>query len=103
LAKQEGRSSQSLLTTHSVHRPVPPVVPKTSVPDHQLYDRLRRLRTELAEEEGVAPFVIFQDKTLRTIASQKPATPEGLLEIPGIGEIKVERYGRRVLEIVNGE
>ena len=71
--------------------------------DPQLYERLRRLRTALAEEEGVAPFVIFHDKTLRTIASHKPVTQAALLEIPGIGEAKIERYGRRVLEIVNGE
>lgn len=76
---------------------------KASRADPQLFERLRRLRTELAEEEGVAPFVIFHDKTLRTIAARKPITPEGLLEISGIGEVKAERYGRRVLEIVNGE
>lgn len=71
--------------------------------DVQLYERLRRLRTALAEEEGVAPFVIFHDKTLRTIASHKPVTPEALLDIPGIGPAKVERYGRHVLAVVRGE
>ncbi len=76
---------------------------KTHPADPQLYERLRRLRTELAEEEGVAPFVVFHDKTLRTIAADKPMTTAALLEIPGIGEVKVERYGRRVLQIVNGE
>ena len=71
--------------------------------DPQLFERLRRLRTELAEEEGVAPFVIFHDKTLRTIASHRPVTPAALREIPGIGDVKIERYGRRVLALVNGE
>ncbi|MGC3975082.1 MAG: RecQ family ATP-dependent DNA helicase [Nitrospira sp.] len=71
--------------------------------DPQLFERLRQLRKELAEEEGVAPFVIFHDKTLRTIAGHKPVTLSALLEIPGIGEVKVERYGRRVLGIVNEE
>jgi ATP-dependent DNA helicase RecQ len=75
----------------------------TSSVDPQLFERLRQLRKELAEEEGVAPFVIFHDKTLRTIAGHKPVTLSALLEIPGIGEIKVERYGRRVLGIVNEE
>ena len=69
--------------------------------DLQLFERLRQLRRELAEEEGVAPFVIFHDKTLRTIAGHKPVTLAALLEIPGIGEVKVERYGRRVLSVVN--
>ncbi|MCC2640419.1 MAG: recQ [Nitrospira sp.] len=71
--------------------------------DPQLFERLRRLRLELAEEAGVAPFVIFHDKTLRTIASRKPATSAALLEIAGIGQVKVERYGCRVLSVVNEE
>lgn len=73
-----------------------------SPPDRQLVERLRQLRAELAEEEGVAPFLIFHDKTLKAIAGYKPGTPAALLEIPGIGEMKAERYGRRVLAVVNG-
>lgn len=84
-------------------RVAPVVVPRASAEDPRLFERLRQLRTELAEEEGVAPFIIFHDKTLRTIASHKPLTPAALLEIPGIGDLKAERYGRRVLEVVNGE
>ena len=76
--------------------------PQSSPPDRQLIERLRQLRTELAAEEGVAPFLIFHDKTLKAIAGSKPETPAALLEIPGIGEMKAERYGRRVLAIVNG-
>jgi len=79
------------------------VAPRASPADPQLYERLRQLRTELAEEEGVAAFVIFHDKTLKAIAGHKPVTPAALLEIPGIGALKAERYGRRVLEVVNGE
>jgi ATP-dependent DNA helicase RecQ len=71
--------------------------------DRQLLERLRQLRTELAEEEGVAPFIIFHDKTLKAIAGAKPVTPAALLEIPGIGDMKAERYGRRVLDVVNGD
>lgn len=84
-------------------RPERVAVLKAPPADPQLFERLRRLRTEIAEEEGVAPFVIFHDKTLRTIANEKPETPDALLEIPGIGEVKVERYGRRVLEVVKGD
>ncbi|MGQ0556431.1 MAG: RecQ family ATP-dependent DNA helicase [Nitrospiraceae bacterium] len=76
-------------------------IAQASVPDRQLVERLRQLRSELAEEEGVAPFLIFHDKTLKAIAGYKPGTPAALLEIPGIGEMKAERYGRRVLAVVN--
>ncbi len=86
-------------------KPARPAISRVTVPldDPRLFERLRRLRAELAEEEGVAPFVIFHDKTLRTIANQKPLTPDALLDIPGIGDVKVERYGRRVLAVVSGE
>ena len=50
----------------------------------------------------MAPFLIFHDKTLKAIAGFKPGTTAALLEIPGIGEMKAERYGRRVLAIVTG-
>ncbi|MCE3222486.1 MAG: recQ [Nitrospira sp.] len=93
----EAPSSQSGKGNRSV------ALPQTSPADPLLFERLRRLRLELAEEEGVAPFVIFHDKTLRTIAGYKPGTLAALLNIPGIGEVKVERYGRRVLGVVNDE
>lgn len=82
---------------------VPAGMPVTMLPDRLLVERLRQLRSELAEEEGVAPFLIFHDKTLKAIAVSKPETPAALLEIPGIGEMKAERYGRRVLALVNGD
>jgi ATP-dependent DNA helicase RecQ len=47
--------------------------------------------------------VIFHDKTLREIAGRKPETREALLKIPGIGDAKAERYGRRVLAVVKGD
>ena len=78
-------------------------IPEAIPPDRQLVERLRQLRSELAEEEGVAPFLIFHDKTLKAIAGFKPETTAALLEIPGIGELKAERYGLRVLAVVNGE
>jgi ATP-dependent DNA helicase RecQ len=87
----------------SPERAASAVAPRTLPADPQLFERLRQLRTELAEEEGVAAFVIFHDKTLKAIAGHKPVTPAALLEIPGIGALKAERYGRRVLEVVNGE
>jgi len=79
------------------------VAPRASPADPQLFERLRQLRTELAEEEGVSAFLIFHDKTLKAIAGHKPVTSAALMEIPGIGALKAERYGRRVLEVVKGE
>ena len=103
LKQAEERQPDSPLKKLSRERAAFVVVPRASPADPQLFERLRQLRTELAEEEGVAPFVIFHDKTLKAIAGHKPVTPAALLEIPGIGALKAERYGRRVLAVVNGE
>ncbi|TAJ31998.1 MAG: DNA helicase RecQ, partial [Nitrospirae bacterium] len=67
------------------------------------FERLRRLRAEIAAEEGLAPFVIFHDRTLRSIATVRPDSVQALEEIPGIGSVKIERYGRQVLKVINKE
>jgi ATP-dependent DNA helicase RecQ len=103
LEKRLGRTIQAPPDKPHREGAIPAVVPKSEIVDPQLFERLRRLRMELADEEGVAPFVIFHDKTLRTIASHKPLTSAALLAIPGIGERKAERYGRRVLKLLTGE
>jgi ATP-dependent DNA helicase RecQ len=100
LEKLPGETVQEPAGKPTRERLLPAAVPKSALVDHQLFERLRRLRLELAEEEGVAPFVIFHDKTLRTIASHKPLTSAALLAIPGIGETKAERYGQRLLELL---
>jgi ATP-dependent DNA helicase RecQ len=103
LNQAEERQPDLPVTKLSRDRAVSAVVPRVSPANPQLFERLRQLRTELAEEEGVSAFLIFHDKTLKAIAGHKPVTPAALLEIPGIGALKVERYGRRVLEVVNGD
>jgi ATP-dependent DNA helicase RecQ len=103
LSVREERRQEVPAKKQSREKAMPAVALPTLPVDQQVFDRLRQLRTELAEEEDVAPFVIFHDKTLKAIASHMPATPAALLEVPGIGELKAERYGRRVLAVVNGE
>jgi ATP-dependent DNA helicase RecQ len=100
---EEQPHTDSLRTKPPRERVASVVGPQGSPADPQLFERLRQLRTELAEEEGVSAFLIFHDKTLKAIAGHKPVTSAALLEIPGIGPLKVERYGRRVLEVVNGD
>ena len=71
--------------------------------DHQLFERLRSLRAEIATDEGIAAFKVFHDKTLRHIASTRPASLGELEAVPGIGPAKLERYGRQLLSVVNGD
>ena len=72
-------------------------------PDRDLFERLRALRAKIAAEEGVASFLVFHDKTLRHIASLRPSSISSLEAVPGIGPAKLERYGRKVLQVVNEE
>ena len=104
VAKQTEEAQSDLPMKKPSRESAGSVVAQRTLPvDPQLFERLRRLRTELAEEEDVAPFLIFHDKTLKAIAGYKPVSPAALLEISGIGALKVERYGRRVLEVVNAD
>ena len=66
-----------------------------------LFEALRRHRLGLARAEGVAPFVIASDRTLRDIAALRPRTLDALLEAHGIGRHKAERYGAGLLEVVS--
>ena len=61
------------------------------------------MRTRLAREQGVPPYVIFHDATLREIARLRPRTPGDLALIGGIGAGKIERYGDEVLDVVSEE
>ncbi len=65
-----------------------------------LWDALRARRRELADEHGVPPYVIFHDATLAAMAEHRPLTRAELLNIPGIGQAKLERYGDEFLEVL---
>ncbi|HWD38832.1 MAG TPA: DNA helicase RecQ [Fimbriimonas sp.] len=68
--------------------------------DDSLFERLRSLRRKIAEEEGVPPYVVFGDQTLKGMAASKPRTREALLEVSGVGSRKLERYGERFLSVI---
>jgi ATP-dependent DNA helicase RecQ len=67
--------------------------------DTELFEALRALRYELAQERGVPPYVIFGDKTLKLMAAQRPQTKEEMLAVSGVGEKKFERYGEAFLRL----
>lgn len=67
--------------------------------DEALFEKLRRLRTEIAKEEKVPPYIVFSDKTLVHMCAVKPQTRDKMLTVSGVGEFKYEKYGERFLEI----
>lgn len=66
--------------------------------DLALFEELRKLRMEIAKEEKVPPYMVFSDKTLAGMSSVRPNTLNEMLEVSGVGEFKLEKYGERFLE-----
>ncbi|MEX2503024.1 MAG: RQC domain-containing protein, partial [Trueperaceae bacterium] len=62
------------------------------------FESLRQLRSELAKAQGVPPYVVFHDATLREMAERVPVDDDGLSRISGVGEGKRSKYGPRFLE-----
>jgi ATP-dependent DNA helicase RecQ len=62
-----------------------------------LFQRLRTLRKELADTQGVPPYVIFHDSTLREMAARRPRTLDQFAQISGVGAGKLARYGQRFI------
>lgn len=69
-------------------------------PDQNLLRQLKRLRTDLAQIQGVPPYVIFGDKTLEDICEKRPTTREEFSAIYGVGEVKTERYWHHFTRVV---
>jgi ATP-dependent DNA helicase RecQ len=78
-------------------------VPRSTTPsgsiacDEVLFEKLRRLRKRLADEQGVPPYIVFGDVSLRHMARDCPTTERELLAVPGVGETKLRVYGDEFL------
>lgn len=79
--------------------PKPVTVPGTS----DLHTALRNWRRELAKSTSVAAFVILHDTTLEAICQQRPRNLQQLLQVPGIGEKKAERFGAQILALIEAD
>ncbi|MHC1762436.1 MAG: DNA helicase RecQ [Negativicutes bacterium] len=66
--------------------------------DNSLFERLRKLRREIAVREHVPPYVVFADSTLREFCEQIPENEQRMRSIKGVGEIKLARYGAGFLQ-----
>jgi ATP-dependent DNA helicase RecQ len=86
--------------TSRARRAEPPAAGPGGPDERGLFDALRRLRRELADERGVPPYVIFSDATLREMARLRPTTRAAFLAIRGVGEWKCEEFGPRFREAI---
>ena len=72
--------------------------PVQQTEDDTLFEQLRSLRKEISQREGVPPYVIFHDSTLREMSSVCPTDKQAMLQVKGVGEAKYEKYGELFLE-----
>jgi ATP-dependent DNA helicase RecQ len=85
-----------------------PLLPATSTSQDDelrntpLFEDLRSLRRDLAEERGVPAYVIFNDATLLAMAASRPTTPAELLAVSGVGPKKLDEYGDLFLAVLSG-
>jgi len=90
----------------SVSHILPETLPEKILPgeipeyDRELFEILRKTRKKLADRTGVPPYVIFSDKTLIGMAIFFPGSEDELLKIHGIGTVKLEKYGKIFLNII---
>lgn len=94
----EFESSPEISVSEQVTRVKP--LPKTDY-DGELFEVLRALRKQLADEQGVPPFVVFGNKTLQDMCRKKPRSLEAMSRIFGVGAKKLEQYGDVFLEAIN--
>ena len=92
----EERVSVCILTKTLTHEPHKKMIEPNLTAD-PLFEALKRLRCQLADEENKPPFMIFSDATLRDLMRIQPQSIEALLSVSGIGQHKLRRYGPAIL------
>ena len=68
--------------------------------DKKLFAKLRKLRKAIADEENIPPYVVFNDATLIELSELQPISPSEMLGINGIGQRKLERFGRPFMQLI---
>lgn len=69
--------------------------------DESVFEHLRSLRTEIAREERIPPYMVFSDKTLVHMCILNPGTKEEMLRVNGVGENKYKKYGERFIKALS--
>lgn len=72
------------------------------IPQDELWQALKSKRMELAQNQGVPPYIIFHDSSLIEMHSRRPRNRDEFAEISGVGESKLEKYGEHFLRVIAG-
>jgi ATP-dependent DNA helicase RecQ len=91
------RKDQPRETKRALRRALAQDLPE---PAGELFEALRAERSRLAKQQGVPPYVIFHDTTLRAMAMAKPRDLNAMTDLPGVGTAKLGRYGQAFLDVI---
>ncbi len=76
-----------------------PVTKRQRVRD-DLFEVLRQLRSQIARKEGIPPYIVFSDKTLEEMAAERPTNRQEMLQVSGVGETKMNRFGAKFITAI---
>jgi len=70
--------------------------------DQALFEELRKVRKQIADRDGVPPYVVFGDASLAEMAALLPTNDSELMAVSGVGQVKLQRYGQAFIQAING-
>jgi ATP-dependent DNA helicase RecQ len=95
------KKRETVMLTRALSLPREKAVRAGEIPcDSGLFEKLRSVRKQLADAKNVPPYVVFSDVTLRHFSRDYPVSDAALLRIPGVGEKKLDDYGRAFTEAI---
>jgi superfamily II DNA helicase RecQ len=80
-------------------KPGPAPIPLDAA-EEKVFEALRSWRRDVARREGLSPYIVAYDRSLRQVARERPATVEALQQIPGFSANKAKKYGAEVLSVL---
>ena len=89
-----------LLGKHQIYRKEARVLQSNDEQNDPLFEVLRTIRKEIADREKVPPFVVFPDKSLKDMCLRRPKNSVQFLEVSGVGESKLEKYGKTFIDAI---
>ncbi len=98
--KEEAKKPKKRLHLEIPAISIPGLPPTTGAEDPKLFEALRQLRLQCAQEEGFPPYIVFSDKVLHSLAQLKPTTLEQFGFVSGVGEHKKQKYGERFVALI---
>jgi ATP-dependent DNA helicase RecQ len=74
--------------------------PQDLTANESLMDALRKLRNQIAQQEKMPPYIIFNDASLQDMANKKPLSLDAFSDVRGVGAAKLEKYGEQFISLI---